>query len=571
MSEAKEFNERVKGREFQAVILFADIMNASEISNNVSIAEYAGIINQFHKRASDVYEFIGLQRYQNNSVEMSLRGDEVCLILHSLPLEDTGNEKEKIDAALKRDIRNAILFAIAIKLLWRASAYNQSRINQDLFPRDLGVGIHQGPVYFYKDNNLPSSLNKNEASEGYALNLAKRIETESRNGKASKILVSGSVRYWSEKIPIPVTYGDRHIPQNSLKGISTEFSLYEITKVEDIFRNFIGSLMDELAFDKDVWEKYVLLKEKNPDDFWSELLLKFKSMTKEEKPTFTPVKKEQEVKISKKDVSFYLSEAAKFYDMGNYDEIISYCTKAIELDPKYAFAYNNRGVAYAHKKEDDRAIEDYTKAIDLDPKFAIAYNGRGYAYAGKKEYDRAIEDCTKAIELDPKYAFAYYNRGYAYTGKKEYDKAIEDYTKAIELDPKYAFAYNGRGYAYTGKKEYDKAIEDYTKAIELDPKYASAHNNIGYAYFDLNKFQYAEKHFFNAIEIDNKHADAFVGLTITYWKLGEKEKAKENYKKAIEIEPKYAGKVDELMKETEVFYSENQLQAIKELLKELGY
>jgi len=122
----------------------------------------------------------------------------------------------------------------------------------------------------------------------------------------------------------------------------------------------------------------------------------------------------------------------------------------------------------------DRAIVDYTEAIRLDPKFAFAYNNRCNAYHRKGDNDRAIADCTEAIRLDPKYAFAYNNRGLAYAGKGDYDRAIVDYTEAIRLDPKYALAYNNRGNAYFKKGDYDRAISDYTEAIRLDPKLASA-------------------------------------------------------------------------------------------------
>ena len=48
------------------------------------------------------------------------------------------------------------------------------------------------------------------------------------------------------------------------------------------------------------------------------------------------------------------------------------------------------------------AIEDYTQAIELDPKFAEAYFNRGNAKHSSGDYAGAIEDYTKAIELDPK-------------------------------------------------------------------------------------------------------------------------------------------------------------------------
>jgi tetratricopeptide (TPR) repeat protein len=149
--------------------------------------------------------------------------------------------------------------------------------------------------------------------------------------------------------------------------------------------------------------------------------------------------------------------------------------KAIGLDPKYAWAYSRRGLAYADKSDFDRAIEDYTKSIGLNPKDAVAYHNRGVAYWNKDQLDRAIEDYSKSIGLDPKDAVAYHDRCVAYLDKGEWDRAIEDCDKAIGLDPKDAVAYRIRGFSYSNKGEWDRAIEDYTKSIGLDPKFALAY------------------------------------------------------------------------------------------------
>ena len=50
------------------------------------------------------------------------------------------------------------------------------------------------------------------------------------------------------------------------------------------------------------------------------------------------------------------------------------------------------------------AIKDYNKAIQLDPELAEAYCNRGVAYEHTGEFERAIADHTKAIELQPHYA-----------------------------------------------------------------------------------------------------------------------------------------------------------------------
>ena len=47
-------------------------------------------------------------------------------------------------------------------------------------------------------------------------------------------------------------------------------------------------------------------------------------------------------------------------------------TKAIELKPDYADAYNNRGIARLDSGDLAGAIADYTKAIGLKPDYAYA-------------------------------------------------------------------------------------------------------------------------------------------------------------------------------------------------------
>lgn len=55
--------------------------------------------------------------------------------------------------------------------------------------------------------------------------------------------------------------------------------------------------------------------------------------------------------------------------------------KAIARDPKDAESYYRRGAIVAKiSGQTDRAIADLTKAIDLDPSFARAYQARGYLY-----------------------------------------------------------------------------------------------------------------------------------------------------------------------------------------------
>ena len=126
-------------------------------------------------------------------------------------------------------------------------------------------------------------------------------------------------------------------------------------------------------------------------------------------------------------------------DNASGDAAIAACAKAIDsgkfTGPDLAVLYDHQGAAEA-KSKPDQALQDYNKAIELDPSFASAVNDRGVAYFAKGDSDRAVQDFGRAIELNPKFATAFTNRGILYFQKKDNGRAKSDLDDAIELNPK---------------------------------------------------------------------------------------------------------------------------------------
>jgi Flp pilus assembly protein TadD len=75
-------------------------------------------------------------------------------------------------------------------------------------------------------------------------------------------------------------------------------------------------------------------------------------------PSFADSKSE-----AKSQVEFGINVAQK----GLWREAIYRWQKATELDPAYAAAYNDLGIAYEHEGQLDKARKAYEKAIELDP------------------------------------------------------------------------------------------------------------------------------------------------------------------------------------------------------------
>jgi Tfp pilus assembly protein PilF len=67
-----------------------------------------------------------------------------------------------------------------------------------------------------------------------------------------------------------------------------------------------------------------------------------------------------------------------------------------------AVAYNNRGLSYQAKGDNDRALIDYNEAIRIDPKFPAAYFNRGAVYQAKGNNDLASHDYSEGNRVEPK-------------------------------------------------------------------------------------------------------------------------------------------------------------------------
>ena len=226
--------------------------------------------------------------------------------------------------------------------------------------------------------------------------------------------------------------------------------------------------------------------------------------------------------------------------LGQLDSAIRAYSRAIDLNPRVASFYNNRGITYERKGEFGFAIQDFDKAIGLDPKLAEAYNNRGTTYCNKGEYDRAIKDYTKAIELNPNYFTAYNNRGNAYDKKDKVDRAIKNYNTAIELNPNYFTAYNNRGNAYNRKGKINKAIDDYNTAIKIEPDFAEGYNNRGTAYKEKGELVRAIKDFDKALELKSDFTEAYNNRGNAYRNMDNLPKAFADYNRAIQFNSKFA-------------------------------
>ena len=178
-------------------------------------------------------------------------------------------------------------------------------------------------------------------------------------------------------------------------------------------------------------------------------------------------------------------------EKADHEAVIDANTRALRLNPKYAAAYYNRGLARHTLGQRQAALADYDEALRLDPNFTDAYNNRGLVKHALGQHQAALADYDKALHLNPNDAEAYNNRGNTKHVLGQHQAALADYDKAFRLNPNYVEAYNNRGNAKRALGQHQAAIADYDEALRLNPNHAGAYYNRGNARFVLGQHQAA--------------------------------------------------------------------------------
>jgi tetratricopeptide (TPR) repeat protein len=127
----------------------------------------------------------------------------------------------------------------------------------------------------------------------------------------------------------------------------------------------------------------------------------------------------------------------------------------------------NRGLEKAKQKDYAGAIVDFTAELQVNPYFAEAYLQRGLAYYDNGEVLRAVSDYSSALKLESRLIQAYYSRALARMVLKNLPGAIDDIEHAIRIDYNYAAAHNLRGTLLRKSGDIHGAINSFKKAAEL--------------------------------------------------------------------------------------------------------
>ena len=143
------------------------------------------------------------------------------------------------------------------------------------------------------------------------------------------------------------------------------------------------------------------------------------------------------------------------------------------------------------------AIKDFQRAIELDPKFARAYDNLGLCYYYQNQNNLAVANFQKAIELDTGSAhpspWPYLNLGITQQFMNRLPESEKSIREALRLDPGFTKAHFQLGTVLEDKGEPEAALAELKEAARLDPAYPEPHMAMARIYHKIGQEQAAKE------------------------------------------------------------------------------
>lgn len=177
------------------------------------------------------------------------------------------------------------------------------------------------------------------------------------------------------------------------------------------------------------------------------------------------------------------------------------------------------------REDCDAAIAHFERAVELDPKFALAYDGIGASYVnrvfkgfgGSEDYERAEEAFNKALALDPRIFEARMLMVFVYLWRGRKEKAWEEVKRARSEAPNEPVVHFVKAMLHRLDGEYGRALRSYDRLVRFDP---AAHVVASYSralvYMYLGQFDEVFRQLDNAGEPDNALVQTFRALALYY-------------------------------------------------------
>ncbi len=208
--------------------------------------------------------------------------------------------------------------------------------------------------------------------------------------------------------------------------------------------------------------------------------------------------------------------------------------------------FTNSKYAISFKEADfQTALKMFSRAIEIDPNYAYAYCGIGFAHQNHYTVTRSEEDldlvkknCKKSYELEPNLVCSNTALAWVYYIKGDYDKAYKSFKKAMSINSNISLVSYLIAHFYRQVGLFQKAIKHCSRATELDPFYPIFYSLLARCFIDIGELEKAEISIGKAYEVEPESIWIILDKSLLLIKMKKYNEAEESIAKAERLHPR---------------------------------
>lgn len=239
-----------------------------------------------------------------------------------------------------------------------------------------------------------------------------------------------------------------------------------------------------------------------------------------------------------------LGDLQNYGDPAAVQSAIENFSRAISLDPNYAYAYAGLGESYWDKYGIDHEAKYIPKARDacqhaltLNTDLAAGHVCLGNLLVMAGKYENASSEFSRALVAEPTYDAAYLGLASTYEHMGRLQDAEQTYQRAIELRPHYWAGYSWLGRFYAAHGRYQEAVEQFSHAAAVSPDNSSIYHSMGGLYIFMGRYQDAVGALQRALSL-RPSFEAYANLGQAYMRLRRFDDAIAAYQQALTLNPR---------------------------------
>lgn len=198
------------------------------------------------------------------------------------------------------------------------------------------------------------------------------------------------------------------------------------------------------------------------------------------------------------------------------------------------------GNCFSLHKEHDTAIKFFERAVQVDPKYVYAYTLLGHELVNTEELDKAMSCFRNAIRLNSRHYNAWFGIGTIYSKQERFQLAEIHYKRALLINRQSSVLMCHIGVVQHALGKTDKALQTLNQAIELNPKNPLSKFHRGSIYFSIGRNQEALKELEELKEMAPKESLVYYLIGKVHKKMGNVHLALMHFSWATDLDPKGA-------------------------------